>query len=82
MTKEKKQSENEELEISSFIKKISIQLYLASKKLEEFPEENKKDAIEISKQLNKIDKELLKRFNIKLSSSTKESALELMKIMK
>ena len=47
MTKDKKQSENEELEISSFIKKISIQLYLASKKLEEFPEENKKDAIEI-----------------------------------
>ncbi len=82
MTKDKKQSENEELEISSFIKKISIQLYLASKKLEEFPEENKKDAIEISKQLNKIDKELLKRFNIKLSSSTKESALELIKIMK
>lgn len=82
MTKNKKQSENEELEISSFIKKISIQLYLASKKLEEFPEENKKDAIEISKQLNKIDKELLKRFNIKLSSSTKESALELIKIMK
>lgn len=82
MTKDKKQSENEELEISSFIKKISIQLYLASKKLEEFPEENKKDAIEISKQLNKIDKELLKRFNIKLSSNTKESALELIKIMK
>ena len=82
MTKDIKQSENEELEISSFIKKISIQLYLASKKLEEFPEENKKDAIEISKQLNKIDKELLKRFNIKLSSSTKESALELIKIMK
>lgn len=82
MTKDKKQSENEELEISSFIKKISIQLYLASKKLEEFPEENKKDAIEISKQLNKIDKDLLKRFNIKLSSSTKESALELIKIMK
>ena len=82
MTKDIKQSENEELEISSFIKKISIQLYLASKKLEEFPEENKKDAIEISKQLNKIDKELLKRFNIKLSSNTKESALELIKIMK
>lgn len=79
---DKKQSENENLEISSFIKKISIQLYLATKKLEEFHEENKKDAMDISKQLNKIDKELLKRFNIKLSNSTKESALELIKIMK
>ncbi len=82
MTKEKQKSENEELEINSFIKKISIQLYVVSKKLENFPEEQKKEAIEISKQLNKIDKELLKRFNIKLSSSTKESALELIKIMK
>ena len=82
MTKEKQKSENEELEINLFIKKISIQLYVVSKKLENFPEEQKKEAIEISKQLNKIDKELLKRFNIKLSSSTKESALELIKIMK
>lgn len=82
MTKEKQKSENEELEINSFIKKISIQLYVASKKLENFPEEQKKEAIEISKQLNKIDKELLKRFNIKLSNSTKESALDLIKIMK
>lgn len=82
MTKEKQKSENEELEINSFIKKISIQLYVVSKKLENFHEEQKKEAIEISKQLNKIDKELLKRFNIKLSSSTKESALELIKIMK
>lgn len=82
MKNEKQQSENEELDITSFIKKISIQLYLASKKLENFPQENKKEAVEISKQLNKIDKDLLKRFNIKLSSKTKDEALELLKIMK
>jgi hypothetical protein len=44
--------------------------------------ENKKEYLEVSKQLNKIDKDLLKRFNVKFSNSTKESALELMKILK
>lgn len=82
MKNEKQKSENEELDINLFIKKISIQLYVVSKKLETFPEENKKEALEISKQLNKIDKDLLKRFNIKLTNDTKESALELIKIMK
>jgi hypothetical protein len=82
MENKKQKSENEELEINSFIKKISIELYIASKKLENFSTENKKEALEISKKLNKIDKELLKRFDIKLSSSTKESALELINIMK
>lgn len=78
----KQNTENEEMDINSFIKKISIQLYVASKNLEKFPEENKKEALEISKQLSKIDKDLLKRFGIKLSNTTKESALELLKILK
>lgn len=82
MTKNIEKSEKEETDINSFIKKISIQLYLSSKKLEEFTGENEKGAKEIKKQLDKIDKELLKRFNIKLPNSTKDSALELIKIMK
>lgn len=75
-------SEKETLDITSLIKKISIQLFIISKDLEEFPEESKKEASAIIKSLNKIDKELLKAFNIKLSSSSKESALDLFKIMK
>lgn len=82
MKSEKQQSEKEVLELDSFIKKVSIQLYLASKKLENIAGDNQKTAIEISKELNKIDKDILKHFNVKLSNSTKESALEIIKIMK
>ena len=82
MKSEKQQSEKEVLELDSFIKKISIQLYLASKKLENIVGDNQKTAMEISKELNKIDKDILKHFNVKLSNSTKESALEIIKIMK
>ncbi len=82
MSKETKQSEKDVMELDSFIKKISIQLYLISKKVENIDVENKKNILEISKDLNKLDKEILKHFNIKLSNSTKESALEILKLMK
>ena len=71
-----------EQELNSFIKKISIKLYLASKKLHANSEgSNKKELLEVSFELKKIDKEILKKFDIKLFDATKDSAIELMKIL-
>ncbi|WP_134344496.1 hypothetical protein [Flavobacterium psychrophilum] len=82
MAKEKIKEGIEDLNLELFIKKISIQLYLIKKELEKFPEETKKESSEITNKINKIDNELLKKFNIKFSKSTKEAALELISILK
>lgn len=74
--------EKDTMQIESFVKKISIQLYLISKEIEKIKTDDKKEISLISKKLSKIDKDILKKFNIKLSDSTKESALEILKILK
>lgn len=82
MIEVKNENQKSDVSTENFIKKISIQLYLLSQEVDKLSDDNSKKQIDIvKKKLSKMDKEILKKFEIKLTDSMKESALELISIM-
>jgi hypothetical protein len=62
------------------IKKTSLDFFLLVKEIESAIEST--EAKKITEKINKIDKDLLKHFDVKLSQKDKESAFNLMKLWK
>lgn len=68
------------MENSDLIKKTSIKLFNIINKIND--ENNEINKKEIVAELKKIDSELLKYFNVKLSEKDKKNALDLIKLLK